>query len=60
MGEVTAKPIFDTVTLVGIGLIGSSLARVMRQAMDPPDSNVVFEHRVLKQNGQLPVVYLGW
>jgi PAS domain S-box-containing protein len=28
-----------------------SLARVMRQAMDPPDSNVVFEHRVLKQNG---------
>jgi PAS domain S-box-containing protein len=28
-----------------------SLARVMRQAMDPPDSNVAFEHRVLKQNG---------
>lgn len=29
-----------------------SLARVMRQAMDPPDSNVAFEHRVLKQNGR--------
>jgi cyclohexadieny/prephenate dehydrogenase len=30
MGEHQTQPTFDTVTLVGIGLIGSSLARVMR------------------------------
>ena len=30
-GTRIAKPIFDTVALIGVGLIGSSLARVMRR-----------------------------
>jgi cyclohexadieny/prephenate dehydrogenase len=31
LGPPLATPVFDTVTLIGLGLIGSSLARVIRQ-----------------------------